>query len=168
VSPDLQLQVRILRELSGMLTEKIDINAVISTILEGIFRGLTTDLAWFAIMATDGNLTIRYVLGDEKKLNNSVLIESGNHHGNIFGDVIKTNKPRWVTNGRIEAYKLSTKVSDCLAEEFFLMPLSLSGTSSGLFYCDRHSSGAALDEESFQGFRQFCEHLSIALTLMKK
>jgi len=169
VTPDLQLQLRILRELSGMLTEKLDLNAVIGTVLEGILRGLRMDRAWFAIMSPDGSLTIRYILGDEiKKLNNSLLLESGSNKMNIFHEVSRTGNPRWVKNGLLESYKLPTHAAECLSNEFFLMPITLAGASSGIFYCDRHHTGAVMDEESFQGFRHFCEHVSIALTLLKK
>jgi len=43
VNPDPQLQLRILHELSSMLTEKVNLNVIISTVLEGVFRGLTMD-----------------------------------------------------------------------------------------------------------------------------
>jgi len=169
VTPDPQLQLHILHELSSMLTEKVDLNIIISTVLEGIFRGLTMDRAWFAISSADGNLTIRYVLGnDVKKLNNSVIAKVDKYTNNIFSDVIKLGDPRWVDNGRIESNKLSAQTADSMADEFFVMPIKLSKSSTGLFYCDRHISGSAMDEESYQGFCQFCEHISIALRLMKK
>jgi len=169
LAPDPHLQLHILRELSTMLTDKVDLNAVFSTVLEGIFRGLSMDRAWFAVIASGRSLTIRYSLGsDIDDLGKSISVDPDNYNSNVFIDTIKSGKAHWVKDGKKECNNLSSQTKAKLGNEFFLMPVTLTGISSGLFYCDRHISKSPMDEESFQGFRHFCEHVSIALSLMKK
>jgi len=169
LAPDPHLQLHILRELSTMLTDKVDLNAVFSTVLEGIYRGLHMDRAWFAVAASGRSLTIRYSLGcDNLDLGNSIIIDSEDYNSNVFVDVIKSEQARWIKEKNKECRNMSSLAKEKLGDEFFLMPVSLTGISHGLFYCDRHQSQSPLDEECFQGFRHFCEHVSIALTLMKK
>lgn len=50
-----QLQLDILRELSNMLSERVDLNTLLGTVLEGIYRGIGVDRALFAWSAPTGS-----------------------------------------------------------------------------------------------------------------
>jgi hypothetical protein len=62
--PDLMLQLKILREVSGLIAAKPDINSLLQMVLEGIFRGVGMDRTLFALLSPDRlMLRTKYVLG---------------------------------------------------------------------------------------------------------
>jgi hypothetical protein len=59
----MSLQMGILRELTSMLYEKVDFNAILGTIMEGIFRALGMEHTLIAFVKTRNEiLQARYVL----------------------------------------------------------------------------------------------------------
>ena len=64
VAQKYKLQLSILRELSSMLSEHVDLNTLLGTVLEGVYRGVDMDRAVLAIVSRDGKqMTGKYSLG---------------------------------------------------------------------------------------------------------
>jgi HD-like signal output (HDOD) protein len=169
-TPDYELQLSILRELSAMLSERVDINALISMVLEGIYRGLGMDRAWFALLSPDSSaLIIKYALGAEREqLNGCYLVEPGGRKSNIFTDTLQQGQAQWYKAGG-HTGELPNVVRRSLGNgDFFLLPVSVGGVPKGLFYADRTLSGRPLDEQSFMGFRHFGEQAALGLRMLSQ
>jgi len=165
---DYELQLSILRELSAMLNERVDINALFSMVLEGIYRGLGMDRAWFALLSpTSNSLTIKYALGAEREeLNGCQLVEPGGRKSNIFTDTLQQGQAQWYKAG-VNTGELPQRVRRSLGNgDFFLMPVSVGGVPKGLLYADRTRSGRPLDDQAFMGFRHFGEQAALGLRML--
>jgi HD-like signal output (HDOD) protein len=172
VEPNFQLQLSILREISSMLHEHPDINAMFGMVLEGIYRGLGMDRAWFALLSpTSQALTIKYALGgDREALVGCYLAEPGGFKSNIFTGALQHEKAQWHRGslGSAEG-DVPEQLRPYLGRDgFFLMPISIGGVPRGLFYADRGKSGRALDDEAYSGFRHFCEQATIGMSVLTK
>jgi HD-like signal output (HDOD) protein len=167
---DPEFQLRILRELSAMLAERVDLNALLGMVLEGIYRGIAMDRAVLAIVTPDGKrLKAKYVLGEEsEKLAGcfDFAIGAGDRH--IIAQVLSGGEAVWLGRvSRLWRQFLTPEVTRCIGEtDFFAMPLAIGGRPKGLLYADRRASGRPLDERAFDGFRHFCEQAVIGLSVL--
>jgi hypothetical protein len=128
------------------------------------------DRAWFALLSPTSNaLTVKYALGaDREQLGGCYLAEPGGRKGNIFTETLQQGQPRWCRAG-VGVGEMPGSVRRCLGNgDFFLMPVSVGGVPKGLFYADRARSGRALDEQSYLGFRHFCEQAALALRMLSQ
>lgn len=166
---DQALQMNILRELTTMLHEKTDLNAILGTISEGIYRALGMERTIIAFTSPQDNiLRAKYTLGDEKerfrKCFNISLDEK-----NIFSVLLKSKDAFWLNEKtRLVMKPLMTKeIEDCIdALEFFVMPIWVKDKGRGLIYADCKRSGRKLTMEEFQTFIHFSEYASIAFDLL--
>lgn len=171
--PDISLQMNILRELTAMLHEKVDLNAILGTIMEGIYRALGMERTVIAfVTGNEEILQARYVLGDDKeKLKRCFQFAVGNGEKNIFAQLLKARQAGWV-NARTRAEyedQLTREIKQCLGVlDFFAMPIWIGNKGKGLIYADCKLSGRKLSLEEFQTFTHFSEYASIAFELHSK
>lgn len=171
--PDISLQMSILRELTTMLHERVDLNAVLGTIIEGIYRALGMERTVMAF-ATGSNeiLQAKYVLGDEKeKLKKCFQFAVGANEKNLFAHLLKSKQPCWLnakTRTEYEEY-LSREIKQCLGVlDFFVMPIWIGNKGKGIIYADCKLSGRKLTTDEFQTFTHFSEYATIAFDLHAK
>lgn len=173
VDPDPMLQLTILRELSGMLDSKHDINLLLEMVLEGISRGIGLDRTLFAMLNPERTrLRARYALGwEEGDMREAFLFDISPLKANIFSHVLDSREPLWVgrdNDPRIKSL-LNAPVRALTGDaQFFVMPIEVNGRSIGLFYADRKPSGRPLDEESYTAFRHFCQQANLALAYSRR
>lgn len=167
VDPDFQL--RILREISAMLSERVDVNGLLGMILEGIFRGIAMDNAVLALIASDSAaLKAKYVLGVAGGIVGNQFdfaIDGGD--GNPIIQILNSGEPVWARRGssRWRQCQASDLVG-CLGDaEFFAFPIHVGGRPRGMFYADRGRTGRVLDERDFDSFRHLCEQAVIGLAV---
>ena len=172
-APDahLHLQLNILRELSALLSEKADLNLVLSTVLEGIYRGLKMDHVVLAMVdSRQSRLVARFVLGQEREQwlqRFQIPLETGQEH--IFSHVLALNEPLWIDKrtrlqlGALLGPDIQAVIGNA---EFFVAPLRVQGQARGIIYADRIPGTGALAEQDFLSFRHFCEHANIAFHLL--
>ncbi len=170
--PDPNLQLKILHDLAGlMLEKKPDYGVFITLVLEGIFRAVSMDRVFFALRTPDrSRLEIKFQLGwhgEEPTLPASLKpIPLSN---NIFSEVMEKKEPLWIGEHSVtDVYHLITEdvVSLIGTTPFFIMPIVAHDKSIALIYADRRTSGRALDDESYNDFRHFCQQAIIGLTLI--
>lgn len=170
--PDPMLQLTILRELSGMLDGKHDINLLLEMVLEGISRGIGIDRALFAMLNPERNkLRARYALGWGDDVRERFIFDISPLKASIFSHVLETREPLWVGQGNDASLKplLTAQVVELTGNApFFVMPVEVNGRSIGLFYADRNPSGRPLDEESYMAFRHFCQQANLALAYTRR
>ncbi|MGD8926172.1 MAG: HDOD domain-containing protein, partial [Thioalkalispiraceae bacterium] len=89
--PDLNLQLGILRELTVMLRDKVDLNTILGTVLEGIYRALGMDRTVLAFITADGKLLkAKYVYGkDSARFENCFEFDVTSAESNIFFKLVK-------------------------------------------------------------------------------
>jgi HD-like signal output (HDOD) protein len=171
--PDLSLQLSILRELTVMLTDKCDLNIILGTVLEGIYRSLAMERTVLAFLTPDeSKLTAKYVYGkDEQRVKDCFSFNFNKNEQNIFSYIIQQKKAFWLNNSIVDQFEpyLTPEIKKCLGTlTFFAAPLLIGNKVKGLIYTDRKFTGRTLTEQDFQSFSHFCEHANLALELLSK
>lgn len=166
--PDPLLQLTILRELSGMLDGKHDINLLLEMVLEGISRGIGMDRALFAMLNPERTrLRARYALGwDSQDMREKFVFDISPLQASIFSHVLDMREPLWVgadADPRIKSLLTPAVRAVSGGKDFFVMPIEINARAIGLFYADRSTSGRAMDEEAYTAFRHFCQQANFAL-----
>ncbi|MDH5601454.1 MAG: HDOD domain-containing protein, partial [Gammaproteobacteria bacterium] len=169
--PDPLLQLNILRDLSGMLSEKPGLNLILEIILEGIYRGVGLDRTVFAMMTQDKKAVKgKYALGKDNqefvsKFHFSLQTD------NIFSKLIRHHEPIWIKDTLSQDTKklVTDEIRFALAcRAFFIAPLVISDRVVGLIYADRQPSDRELDVESFESFKHFVQQGNQALEFIKR
>ena len=162
--PDPLLQLNILRDLSGMLVEKPNLNIILEIVLEGIYRGVGLDRTVFAMLTSDKKaIKAKYALGKDNQ-NFMHKFHFSLQTNNVFSKLITTPEPIWVEDSQGSKIEVNEEIRLVLAsKEFYVAPLTLSGRVIGLIYADRQPSGRDLDSESFESFQHFVQQASQAL-----
>lgn len=174
IAPDPLLQLTILRELSSMMDGQHDINLLLEMVLEGISRGIGMDRALFAMLnAERTRLRARYALGwDKDDMREHFLFDISPLKANVFSHALEARQPLWFGGPDADprlAKLITPEVRELTgAAQFFVMPVEINGRSIGLFYADRKSSGRALEEDSYQAFRHFCQQANLALAQTRR
>jgi len=169
--PDLSLQLGILRELTIMLRDRVDLNTILGTVLEGIYRSLGMDRTVLAFIGPDGaTLKAKYVYGkDSERFKQCFQFAIGGREDNLLSKIVAQTDSFWLNTTNVAKYKhnINNQVKKCLGVlDFFAMPLIIGGVVKGLIYADCKQSGRQLKEQDFQNFCHFCENANIALDLM--
>lgn len=169
--PDPLLQLNILRDLSGILSEKPGLNLILEIILEGIYRGVGLDRTIFAMITTDKKaVNGKYALGkDNLEFVNKFHFSLQND--NIFSRLVTQPEPMWVKD--ILSYEAKEMVSDEIrlalaCNAFFIAPLVISDRVIGLIYADRQASNRELDAECFESFKHFVQQANLALEFIRR
>ena len=167
----MSFRLTVLRDLAHMLTEKVNLNAVLGAVLEGAYRSLPMDRVVFAWVKPGSNiLEAKYVLGRHRKLlMERFKFELCGRQENLFGYILKEMRPEWFD--RRKRFQLQTLITPAVQRcvghhDFFAMPIYLNGQAKGMVFADRCVSGEALTQADFQFFYHLCEHVSIALKLL--
>ncbi|MCC6933542.1 MAG: HDOD domain-containing protein [Deltaproteobacteria bacterium] len=166
--PDPMLQLKILRELSAMVTGEADYNDVIEIVMEGIYRGVGMDRVMYAIyFPQDHKLEARSALGEgADKLLNGFKWRVDKSENNLFALALEEQRSCWYPE-KIPAKArkdLPTSISSLLGPNaFFLAPAIANFKSIGIFYADRASSHRPLDIESYESFAHFTLQANISI-----
>ncbi|NTV44053.1 MAG: hypothetical protein HGA63_12210, partial [Syntrophobacteraceae bacterium] len=171
---DPALQLQILREYSALLTDgKQNPKLLITMVLEGILRGVAMDRVVFAAITPDGkSLRITHALGLTHKVAlHEIPPIPLNGEYNVFNHVIKTSKSKWLKeeDQGSASHLVPHEIKDLLgAPPFFMAPVVAFNRPVGVICCDRNVSGRDLDEESFSGFKSFCDQASVGLSYIQR
>ncbi|NLI81943.1 MAG: HDOD domain-containing protein [Deltaproteobacteria bacterium] len=168
------LQLQILREYAALLTDgKQNPKLLISMILEGILRGVAMDRVLFAAITPDAkNLRVTHALGwtPETPLPELPPI-SLNSTYNVFSHVLKTRKAKWLKEETQDSSSqlVPGEIKQIMGNPpFFVGPVFAFNRPVGVICSDRNLSGKDLDEESFAGFRSFCNQASVGLAFIQR
>ncbi len=173
IQPDPQLQLRILRELAGLLETRPNVNLLLEMVLEGIYRGVGMDRTLFALLTSDRQqLKARYVLGwGRERLTQQFVFAVGSDANNLFARLMREQQAMWVDPA--DAGPLTPLITPRIRElsadaGFFVTPIVVNHQSIGLFYADRQPSGRALEADSFESFKHFGQQANLSLAFLSQ
>ncbi|MCE2595996.1 HDOD domain-containing protein [Motilimonas cestriensis] len=163
------LQLKILHELTNMAVEKVDINMVMHSALEGIYRGIGMDTVLIFMLTRDRRgLKPRFVSGkDSVHLKDDFEVAIGREQ-NLFTHCLQSFEPIWCRSHHDKWQRfISAKLLKLTPESgFFIAPLAVEKRSIGLVYADRKLGHIELEETSFVAFQHFVQQTNLCLTKM--
>jgi len=168
--PDGALQLKILRELSQQIEERPDFNVIMELVLEGIYRGVGTDRALFALLTPDRKgVRAKTTLGyGNVDLNDKFQFYNDGKIKNIFFLIVE-REACYVVDAEQKPELLPflpTDVTSVIGKSPFLVaPIVINGRSIGLFYADRAISGREIDHDTFENFSYIVKQANMGLTL---
>lgn len=187
----MDLRLRILRELTHLLTDDFNLNAILSAVMEGLYRALPLDRVVFSWISPKGpSLVAKSVLGPNqtllmKRFNFALQTQTihpqaqspvhwqeykGNNQYTLVDYLLSAKQAMWIDRKkRHELQHLMTPaIQACMGYHPFLaMPILINGQIQGLVYGDRSVTGEPFDAETFQLFQHYCEHIAIAFKILK-
>ncbi|MCW8887609.1 MAG: HDOD domain-containing protein [Gammaproteobacteria bacterium] len=168
--PDGALQLKILRELSQQIEEKPDFNVIMELVLEGIYRGVGTDRALFALLTPDRKgLRAKTAFGHGNvDLNDRFQFLSDPKEKNIFFLILEREACYVVDVDKKPELSpfLPTGVTSVIGKKPFLVaPIVINGRSIGIFYADRAISEREIDHDSYENFSYIVKQANMGLTL---
>jgi HD-like signal output (HDOD) protein len=166
--PDPMLQLDILREIKGLISERPTFNTLLEMVLEGIYRGIGMDRTLFALMSPDHKmLRAKYALGSNReRLMEDFAFPLSKQEPSIFLYAMAKRKPIRVQpeKDRELAGLITPQMEKLLGRgEFFVAPLVINNKAIGIIYADRLLSKRQIDERTLQGFEHFAAEANMGL-----
>lgn len=164
-----ELELRILRQLTQMLGENLDLNRLLMAVLEGIYRVLNMDQVVFALIEQGSNaLRVKYMIGNQREaIMEKKITNTGN--GKFLRQIIAKGEPSWITEKilfQTPAEARNPLIQHLGAQEFFVSPIVINKKAIGVIYCDRSSSNIKLGKDNLQSFGHLCEHAALAFRIL--
>jgi HD-like signal output (HDOD) protein len=167
--PDIHYQMTVMQEISATVQERPSIGIILEMVLEGIYRGVGTDRAMFAMLNPERtHLSCKYLLGmGADKLREQLSIDVRRAE-NIFHQIIQSQKPRLLPGDPTQlGGTLSRETLSLLGKPpYMVMPAIVKNKVIGIFFADRNASGRPLTESDFLAFQQFCQQANMGLTIL--
>lgn len=170
--PSPVVQLEMLGRMADMLgSGKPDINRLLTTVVEGVHRGIGMDRTVFALLTTKQDaVAAKFVLTEvEERLQASFRFSLRAETNPMLAAVIGQRKAFWIHAGSVpEERKL---VRGPFAQfvgksDFLIHPVLFADKCIGFLYADRASSGRPIEASDEASFRQFLQQLSIGLRLI--
>lgn len=164
-----QLQLHISQDITSIISDQIDINLLLETVLEGIHRGIGMERTIFSLIVTDKqSLKERLSLGWRKEMyEQKVIFNILETPPNLFFHALSDTQAFWAkpsVNGKLYTLRDINVVGK---NECFIMPIFSNKTPIGLIYADRGLSSLPLTEEDFNAFKYFAQQANIGLTIYR-
>lgn len=165
VESDPMLQLRILRELSGLIASGAPLNEILGLVLEGVYRGVGFDRVLFAMLTPNRQQLLgKAGLGKGiESLRQRFIFSLGAEQGELFNAFFNHPRAMLIEGGlagdglRTERLQLVTDAANaCLA------PIVVRNHVIGLFYADRNLQPGPIDAERFEAFQLFVQQVSLA------
>ena len=166
------LQLRMLRELTFLTQEKADINLMIHTALEGIYRGIGMERVLVLMLNREKTrLTPRFITGQNGEQLRQRFTLDISESNNLFSYLLNHQEPLWITS--LNDPKWSQLISPALraaisSKGFFIAPIIIEQRAIGLFYADRADSGQVLSREDYFSFTHFVQQTNLCLSVVMK
>lgn len=172
-TPDEQIQLKMLRELTTLAYQKADINEIMQKVLAGIYDGVGMDRV--VIMMLNRNKTQllpRFTASiDKSPLKDIFIIELSANKPTIFEHTLKSHESVWVKSHTDQKWShlLSVNTKTITSPRgFFMAPIEIDRQCIGLFYADRANGHQPLEDEAFFSFMHFVQQANLCLSLMMR
>lgn len=175
MEPSDSVQLSVLQEISQMLSDRVNLSQLMEMALEGIYRGLGTDRALFAMLTPDRQrLRARVVYGaNADELTQKFDFQVRNQaRANPFAYILDRNGPLWVQRRSLgtDLPPLPSALDGILDGDspFFAAPIVVNGASIGLFYADRSVTKRPLTQTDYDGFVHFVRQVGFGIGLISR
>lgn len=164
--PDELLQLKMLRDMTLLASEKRDINLLINTTVEGLSRALGMDRVMVMMLnpAKDTLLTRFLACVDKVQARHPFNIGVSALQQHIFNHVLVKQEMCWIGDRRDSKWArfLPPQLVKIIGEQPFLLgPMILEGKAVGVFYVDRKASGRPLNESDFESFQHIVSQANL-------
>lgn len=160
-----QLQLQILQAITSLISDQRDINLLLETVLEGIYRGIGMDRAIFSLLAPDKQSLIEKLsLGWRKKsYEDKVIFNISEKPPNLFFHAMSSSQAFWARPSVNSKLYTLHDIHVVGKNESFMMPIFFNKKPIGLIYTDCGISDRPLSEEDFIAFKHFVQHANIGI-----
>ena len=163
----IQLQFQISQDITSIISDKLDINLLLETVLEGIQRGVGMDRTIFSLMSSDKtSLKEKLSLGWRKN-NQSLTFNISSTPPNIFFKALSSPQPFWAKPATDDKLFTLRDVNVVGKNQCFLMPIYSGKKPIGLIYTDRGITNQPLTEDDFNAFKHFAQQANIGLSMYR-
>jgi len=165
------LQLKLLRELSNLASENTDINSVIHTAMEGIYRGVGLERVLVLMLSKNRDqLMPRFLSCKQPEQDKLAFRIPVNKDNPLFEQAIRGYQPIWLKTHNDSRWrgKLSRQLLNLIPTTGCLLaPIICEQRCIGLFYADSQSP---LSQDIFAGFNHFVQqnNLSLNAILMRR
>lgn len=171
-APDIdkkQLQLHISQDIVSIISDQIDINLLLETVLEGIHRGIGMDRTIFSLLVSDKqSLKEKLSLGWRKgSYENKVVFNVSETPPNIFFHALAGTQAFWAKPLVNTKLYMLRDINVVGKNECFMMPVFSNNIPIGLIYADRGITNQPLTEEDFSAFKYFSQQANIGLTVYR-
>jgi len=164
---DLQVQLSILREITGLITSSAGVHHVFGKVLDGLHRGIGFKRVALCLLSADHlQLQMRLGAGDSLDCLKGYFDLQLRDRKNLFVKVLREGSELYVDDISDAAWKSAIpegfiRSVDC--QSFMIGALRVGAKPVGLFYVDNDSSPEPIAEVMQQGFVQFISQARLAL-----
>lgn len=164
-----QLQLQISQDITSIISDRIDINLLLETALEGIHRGIGMDRTIFSLLVADKqSLRERLSLGWRKETyEHKVVFNISETPPNLFFHALSGAQAFWAKPSVNSKLYTLRDINVIGKNECFIMPIFSNKMPIGLIYADRGINEQPLTEEDFNAFRYFAQQANIGLTIYR-
>jgi len=146
-------------EIAAHLDATLDLHDMMGLVLKGMHDGIGLNRVVFALLTTDrSKVRAKYVVGAEA---GSMLrnFEFDMNMPHLFARLMEKMQGIWLNSGNRARFRplIPAEIRALTGDgEFFAMSVFVHDKAVGLFYADRGHGSCALDERSYQEFKQLC------------
>ncbi|MCG9697223.1 HDOD domain-containing protein [Shewanella sp. Isolate11] len=167
--PDIDLQLKKLRELTDCAISRANFNEVIGITLDGILDGLGMERCAVLLLSPNRKrLQPRLVVGDDAELMKNRFVVELDSNKSVFSEAIDLKKAMFVDAPLSEKWRFyldAELLEHTSAAGFMLAPLVIDNKVIGLLYGDRHSSNRTISADEFERFTHFGQLTNVCLSV---
>jgi len=164
---DMQVQLSILQEITGLITSSAGIHHVFGKVIDGLHRGIGFERVALCLLSADhSQLQMRLGAGDSSECLKEYFDLPLRDRRNMFVKVLRDGNELYVNEVNDAAWK-GTVPAEFLdkvgVSSFMISALRVGDKPVGLFYVDNGITSEAIDTRMQQGFVQFISQAKLAL-----
>ena len=168
VRGDPNIQLAIIQEITGMVTEQVSLNMLFVKILEGLHRGVGFDRAMLCLISPDrGQYAGRIALGKESESLKAAVSGPVNEKKDLFSRVLLEGSDLFIEDTRehgIAEYLTAAFREHCPASQVIVAGIrTTTRRPLGFFYVDNATSGEPITADLKRGFMQFIAQARLAV-----
>jgi len=169
LSADVNLQLKVLRDLANSVAEKVDINTVFQMALEGMHRGIGLERMVLAFFRPE-EIKAKYVLGQfTEGWREQFRFDMTDGVCHIFADSVSRPQPFWLDEHYLKTHQklYNEKIIQLMGKQpSFIGILRINRRNAALFYADRGLTGESLTQDQFDSFKHFLSQAELAIQSM--
>lgn len=164
---DLQVQLSILQEITGLITSSAGVHHVFGKVLDGLNRGIGFKRVILCLLNADHTeLQMRLGVGDSLEPLKGYFDLQIRDRKNLFVKVLREGNELYISDVNDAAWKGSVPnafIKEIGVSSFMISALRAGNKPVGLFYADNGSLSGPINETMQQGFVQFVSQAKLAL-----